>query len=646
MEKENKTIAEKFYWMDSDIILKQIKDEYKQWYEAISAKRKQREEDIKNKYVPMSSDDKVNIHSIYTSIQTLLSVYYSDKMLIEFAPRKKNLIEKAAQINRLAEFDYNEMWLDKIDYEWTFDAFMLWVWIKIIDWWDNYRQCPIAKIVNPLSWIPDSRGWFDISSHRRAWFEMEMTKIDMNRNKYQNTELVNCASENVQSEIYQAYQSWRWIISQYVDTTPNKKFPIYNHYTIIEWEKYLVTTANYNTIILRMIKLPYTNKSQKENPSLIMFPIALKYYSPLKGDNFWISIPDLLRDKQSAESKLFNLTLISATRNALWDDKLYNPKKIKNIKDLQKPSVNWKYIPANIREWEDLWSVIMTIPKDNPTQLPFDLQSSLRFQSSLSTWLDSNALWIQWQGNQTATEAQITQKNANLRFILWTNISKWWEDTFWKLWYNSYIFNLKKGSIKNIRISKWFDEKYYEISRDDFITDENVDIKIISTSEKQSLQDKQKADFYAIAPQFLADTTIPQIAKTYIKRKMYRLVGLEEEEIMRLVPKTLDERLAELDVELINNNQATEKPLRWQDHLTFLDILDTADDNKYKAIAISDRKQAYIDEWQQQIEQLSQEVWWDNTAANIAQSNASSRMSSNMMKESQNNRTPSLQDLI
>jgi hypothetical protein len=41
-----------------------------------------------------------------------------------------------------------------------------------------------------------------------------------------------------------------------------------------------------------------------------------------------------------------------------------------------------------------------------------------------------------------------------------------------------------------------------------------------------------------------------------------------------------------------------------------------------------------------------QATQWDNTAANIAQSNASSRMASNMMKESQENRTPSLQDLI
>jgi hypothetical protein len=52
-----------------------------------------------------------------------MSVYYSDKMVVNFAPRKINLIEKAAQINRLAEFDYDEMELDKLDYQWNFDRF-------------------------------------------------------------------------------------------------------------------------------------------------------------------------------------------------------------------------------------------------------------------------------------------------------------------------------------------------------------------------------------------------------------------------------------------------------------------------------------------------------------------------------------------
>jgi len=645
MEKKKNIIDKNIYNIKEDVILWQIKNEYKLWYEAVSSKRKIREEDIKNKYVPIATEDKVNIHNIYTTIQSLMSVYYSDKMVVSFAPRKINLIEQAAQINRLAEFDYDEMELDKLDYQWNFDRFFHWVWIKIINWFDIYTQTPKVKIMNPLSWIPDPRGWFTIDSHRWAWFEASDTKENMEKSKYMNVELVNSANEWVQSEIRQAYKEWRNIIENYTENTPNKKYDIYHHYTIHEWYKYLITTANHSTIILRMVRLEPITKEEKANPLKVLYPISLKYYSPIEWDPIWISVPDLIKDKQSAESMLFNLTLVTAYRNALWDDKIYNPKKIRNINELKEGSIEGKYVAANVQNWEDLWSVIMSIPKDNPWTLPFDVQSWLRFQTSLSTWMDSNTLWIQWDWNQTATEAQITQKNANLRFILWTKIGKWWEETFWKLWYRSYIYNLKWNSKKNIRIQKWYDEKYYEIWRKDFITSENVDIKIISKSELESRRNKEKNDFFAIAPQFLWDQNMPSISKQYIKRKMLRLAWLDEEEVMRIISLSVDERVATLDVELINNKQKASELIKWQDHLTFIDILDRADDNKYKAEALWLRYDALVEEWNDVLLQALTPQSTDNTANNIAQSNSSSKMSANMIEESKNNATPSLWDI-
>lgn len=639
-----KEIKQNIYWLDEANILSQIKREYKIWYEAVSAKRKIREDDIKNKYVPLATEDKINIHSIYTAMQTLMSVYHSDNMVVKFVWRKKINIEQAAQINRLAEFDYDEMELDKLDYLWNWNRFFHWVWIKIINWFDTYTQTPISKIMNTLSWIPDPRWWFTIDNHRWCWFEISDTKESMEHSWFMNVDLVNSANENTQSEIRSAYMDWRNIINNYVDDTPNKKYDIYNHYTIIDWYKYLVTTANHNTLILRMIRLEPITKEERDNPLKVPFPVALKYYSPIESDPIWISVPDLLKDKQSNESKLFNLTLITATRNALWDDKVYNPKKIRNINDLKTPTVWGKYIAANINDWENLGSVIMTVPKENVTSLPFDIQSALRFQSSISTWMDSTTLWIQGDGNQTATEAQITQKNANLRFILWTKVWKWGEESFWKLWYRSYVFNLKTRSKKAIWIQKWFDTKHYEIWRKDFITSENINIKIISKSELESMRNKEKNDFFAISPQFLGDPTATNLSKLYIKRKMFRLMWLSEEEIMRIVPLSIDERIANLDIELINNNQRASTPIKWQDHLTFIDILELADDNKYKAEAIWKRHNLIIEEWSEKLlQEVSQEN--DNTANNIAQSNASSKMSANMLEQSKENSTPSLENI-
>jgi hypothetical protein len=55
------------------------------------------------------------------------------------------------------------------------------------------------------------------------------------------------------------------------------------------------------------------------------------------------------------------------------------------------------------------------------------------------------------------------------------------------------------------------------------ISNEQIDLSIVSTAERESLQSKQKADFYAIAPQLLANPSTPEISKRWIRRHMLRL---------------------------------------------------------------------------------------------------------------------------
>tara|TARA_R110000851_G_scaffold4008_2_gene16389 strand:+ start:1947 stop:2270 length:324 start_codon:yes stop_codon:yes gene_type:complete len=106
-----------------------------------------------------------------------------------------------------------------------------------------------------------------------------------------------------------------------------------------------------------------------------------------------------------------------------------------------------------VRDGDNIANSLFRLPKEQQTNAAFNVGSQLQFQNSLSTGLDSNALGIQSGAGQTATEAQITQKNANLRFILGTKIGKWGEETFWKLWMRSYQFNLKPRSKKAFYIS-------------------------------------------------------------------------------------------------------------------------------------------------------------------------------------------------
>ena len=627
-----KDIAASF-WLKEENVLVQVRKEYSQWLDSISTKRQLREKDIKE-YVPTSKKDKVSINSIYTTIQTLMSVYYTDKMLVNFAWRKENNRAQAENLNRVAQFDYDEMDLENLDYQWNFDAFFFWVWLKLIDWWNSITNTPIARVHTPLSWIPDPRGWFTMDTHRWCWFEAEDTLWGLRANKaYSNIDLINSANAWQQEQIRAAYTEGRSINDQWFEQVENKKYEIYHHYTIIEGFKYLVTTANSNTLIIRMLKLKPITKEEKANPLKVPFPIALKYYSPIKGDPYGISVPDLLRDKQKAESKLFNLAIQKETRNTLGDDIFYDPKKIWNVKSLTTPTVNPKAIPVKIREGDSISSTVFRMPKESQPNSAFNANWQIQFQNSLSTGLDANSLWIQSGTQQTATEAQLTQKNANLRFVLWTKIQKWWEATFWQLWKRAYAFNLSPRSKKILYIAKAFGTQYFEFKKRDFITNESIDIKIISTAEKESLQNAQKADFYAIAPQFLADPLTPEVSKKWIKRKMLRLGWLSDEEINIMQPKSVDELNAELDVELINNNQEPLPIQPWQDHLTYIYALYSAVDNDKKYQAIESRKNQYIVEgWEKAQLEQAQAQGQDWTLGNIAQSNASQQTSAQVQE--------------
>lgn len=585
------------YWLNEEALIVQVRNEYQQWLDSVTAKRRLRENDMKKVYVPTTKKDKVNINSVYTTMQTLMSVYYADRMNVEWVGRKISSNTVAKGLNKVAQFDYNEMGLDKLDYQWNWDRFFFGIGIKTLDWWNSITSTPTASIMSPLSWIPDPRGWFTTESHRWAWFEVEDTFSSLDRNaNYFNTKLINSASEGLQDEIRQAYQDGRSITDQGYEQVANKKYSIYHHYTAIDWYRYLVTLANDKTLIIRITRLEPITKEEKANPLLVPFPIALKYYSPVKGDPYGISVPDLMRDKQSAESRIFNLAVIKETRNTLWEDLFYNPKVIKNTKTLTQPTVNPKAIPVNARDWDAISQSLYRLPKEQSVNNAFNVWSQLQFQNSLSTGLDSNALGIQSGAGQTATEAQITQKNANLRFILGTKIGKWGEETFWTLWKRSYQFNLKPKSRKVFYISGSFGAQHYEFRKRDFITNEALDITIISSSEKESLQQKQKADFFAVAPQMLADPATPNVSKAFIKRKMLRLTGVSEEEVMIMEPKSVAELSAELDVELINEDLDPAEAKEGEDHLTYIYAFYWAKDNEAKYKAIATRKALFVKE--------------------------------------------------
>lgn len=606
------------YWLNKEDILKQVSSEYQLWYDTIQDRRDKKRDDLK-RYVEESDKEKVNIHSIFWAIQTLMAIFYVNRLSIEWQRRRTWDREVTKNCNKVADYDYKEMNLDVEDYNWEFHRFMFWVWIQISDWFDKIKKIPRIKTINPLSWIPDPEWWPTIKDHRFAWFEVQMKKSEMLKKWYDKDEVDKLWTAVEQELNREAKKDPRWLTDS-IDDTSDKIRDIYHHYMIIDGKKYLATTNASQTILLDFKYLNPILLEEKEDEDNVYFPIALKYYSYVDWDCYWISVPDLLRDKQSAYSKIFNLLLITATRNALWDDKLVNTKKIKDLKWLMTPQIWWKLIPVNIWDNENIQNVISTIPKDNPWQMPFNLKDMLQEQIYASPWIDRNQMWVLSNSYATKAETEMAQTNANMRFLLASKQWMWWEEFRWKyLWYRQYVANLKSIENKEIALSNWWIVTISAFKKDDFIWWELLWLKIINKTEEEQRKVANRAARLSMYPQLLENAK-SEWERICIFRDMMRDSWFTEDEIEEKLRFTPDELNAFNKLVLIENNDE-----EWanidsldEDHRTYIYIFQTADDSSLKQEAISRRYEALKLKQEQDLQ--NQMMMWNQAPA---QKNAS-----------------------
>ena len=116
------------------------------------------------------------------------------------------------------------------------------------------------------------------------------------------------------SQTENAYQDATNITPVVSDTTPNKEWDIYTHFFICEGKKYKAITNGNKTCLHAFYYLNPVTEEEKKDESKIPFPISLRYAFYDYGRPYGISTVDMLRDTQSALTKLFNLYLAQVFR--------------------------------------------------------------------------------------------------------------------------------------------------------------------------------------------------------------------------------------------------------------------------------------------------------------------------------------------
>lgn len=539
------------YWLTEAEILAQVKEEYLYGLNHIEQKREKRRED-KKLYVRESEADRVDIHSIYTAVQTLLAINWLNQVAVEFKKRKNGDEEMAANANIMAEFDYKEMRLPVKDFVWNENKFLTGVGIQIPDDFDFTSIHPNIQNVDTLAFIFDPKGGPTIEDHRFFGIETEMTKGQMRASKYEGFDDIAVSSTTTQTNEQNIAETRGLGYTE--DFSGNKKYGTYIHGTIFtiknkktgedEEVKFIGVFGNDIGKILKFVRLEPVFKEERLDPRKIMFPVALNYFSYTSGDSMGISPFDLLRSKQSAYSVLFNLMLKMAYKNAMGGDRLINTEKIRDLAGLAVPTLEGKDIPVYLENWEDINNAMSYVQKDSPTNLPTELRQWLSEESILDTGIDRNSQGVLSQGSNTLGEREMAQKNANLRFLLGAKMAMWAEEFRWKyLWYRQYAANLKSVDTKEFALETGYSEDFHVFKKDDFVASDMLHLELKSKAEVEQEREQMKQDRMARYPQEIAEAQAQGAYYRIVCLQRNRMldVGENRQRVMKTYPYTVDE---------------------------------------------------------------------------------------------------------
>lgn len=610
--------------LDKDILIKEISDQINLGLNFIRPRREKWRLNL-SKYVDQDKEEgKVWVNTLYASTQLYVAIKYSDELAVLAKPRKFWDEEYAENITNLAEYDYNEMNLNRMRHAEFVDECLTWVSLRRKIGWDDVKKVWEFESVDPFTWICDPFSDY-VTQARWNFFEREMRRDEL-KPILDDEELEEITANGLDTELQadRTYRSEAQWTATVTDNTINQIVSVYEWYTTIDGKLYKVMIDTKLQELYEFEEIKTVTKEEKRSGIVSMKAvIRISYFSPTRWDPCGISMADLILDKQKAQSILMNLRLIDAKFNTFWQINLVNTDIIKDTTELTRPSINTKWIWANA--WnQNLSNAVYPVPRQSIMADSFNVSQELVRQIQLDTGIDSRSLGIQGDKSITLGESQQIQANANVIFWLGVEVSTWAEIDFWKhMWFRTYQEFFSKSDEKFIRLSNWFNTNQFIFRRDDFLWVDNIDFSIESKKKMWQLREQMKVQFSAKLPLILQDPNVPKITKSIAFRYSLKLDWHEREMQQLLNPYFSPEEVdARRKVAYLNEDMLPELTDPNVELMTYYVICQSAMDTSAKAKFLRRLEDWMIAMWQNQMMQSSALSWMANAAASQTQSAA------------------------
>lgn len=538
--------------------------------------------------------------TMFTIHQTVLASLYIDRLSASFLGREEGDEETGDNLDAMAKFDYEEMEKDILDYEWDWDTgFFGRGYVEMSEFErdkDNGIFIPLPYVIDPITLLRDPYATSvngDRKGRGSARFlggEINMTRNDLEESPhiFDDVKFSELKFGSGTQSILKDAQSAR-IEAQGLQNVENQaKESVLGanaQYTITKWnthyemggkiKKVRVWLANDRTKVVGVEVLKHD-----------YWPIVDRVLYPTSHDWDGTSIPDLCEDKQRARAIAQNLGL-NAMKADLYPMYIYDSNKITNRKDL---SFNFnKFIPVDAKG-EALANALQPVVKARPNMGLLDfIYNSLDVSAQKATATPEIQQGAMSETKRTLGELNLIASKVDTRYSLSAKVFGWSEKKFWKLWYQSYKDNFgDEIDEKILRIVGAFGAKWRPLSKKDIITRVDPDISIESqvVSRAKQLEERESlTSYFGLALQE------PTSNRRWGLKKLARLNGLEKDEVDRLFPPTIDERIAEDQNDILNEDKLV-AVLPEDDHNVHLEIHSKAKDTKAAQAHIETHKKA------------------------------------------------------
>lgn len=528
--------------------------------------------------------------TLFSVFQTVIAALYSDRLAASFSPREIGDDEQAENLEIVADYDYDLMDKDVVDYEWDWETGFFGRGLLCVMDFDRDTLTPSPYIWNRMTTVRDPEA-ASIAGDRQGrgasryiYRELRLTKQQMeDHGDYFNLDQLKKDGKQDTKSPLDEYMRQMAEATGLGDVAKhsnvegdNATYRLREGFTYWKGKLCFVTTANQGSVVVRYQELDRTT-----------IPIVDRVLFPIPNSFDSVSIPDLVEDKQRARAVALNLSLKSVKAN-LHPMYLFDKNKIDERQDFNF-EFN-KYIPVK----GNPNGAVVPMQKDRVNSDVSFIMDTLDIGAQRATGTPDIKQGARPNSDSTATRDALVAQGSESRYGLAARIFGWSERRFWEEYYRHLRDNMEDGiDEKVVRTVGSLGASWRSFKKSELIVPEgnpDPDIKIESKSvadARKFNEARQMRDYILLA------TNDPTAQIRPAMRHYGKLIGMKTDLIETIYPPTVDElRADEENQMLMEGKKAIVLPE--DDHYLHLQIHNKLPDSPYKTAHMNAHKKALI----------------------------------------------------